>query len=739
MTILATGFDAPNMTAISLKTAGAQTIANGYRIVPIEPGTKRPILKDWPSTNATPATLEQWEKADMSEWGVGILGEETPGVDLDISDGAVLENVLDWCREHIGVENTRVGRAPRALFVCRADKPFPKMRSRKFTAPDGTQHQVEILGKGSQFVAYAVHPDTGKPYEWSGADPLHTPSDLLPTITPEQGRELIAYFESTVPSTWVAQSSTSSDDLGDRKGNPEKQAHLPAIRSAVAAIPNDENTDYDAWIKVCYSLWSAVGEDKEVGWEIFDEWSSKNELYDPENTERVWNAEKKVKDLGAGTLFFLAEQRGWVRPRIDAVDEFGLLDIDVGEPPAAPAVRVVQLNAAFQPFRLQDPKSLPPREWLYDRHYIRGFVSTTVAPGGLGKSSEKIVEALAMVTGRPLLGARPPERLRVAYWGGEDPRDETSRRFTAACMHYQISSGELGESLVIADGETLPIKLARESHDGIQVAKPLVEALTRYLRDLSIDVLVIDPFVSSHAVSENDNSSINTVVSLWREIARGANCSVELVHHAVKVARLPGQSDNHGIAQARGGGALIDAVRSGRYLVSMTPEEARKAGILEPRGYYRVESGKANMAPAEAARWRRLISVSLGNGSALYPDGDHVGVVTRWDWPVATDGLEADVLPQVKGKVAAGTWRANSQAADWVGYAIAEALDIDPGPPKRTDRNGTQEAARAKCKQLQAAWTASGDLVQVEDRDSRNGRSTPFIRAVFGASAPSAP
>src|SRR5262249_15203889 len=54
-----------------------------------------------------------------------------------------------------------------------------------------------------------------------------------------------------------------------------------------------------------------------------------------------------------------------------------------------------------------DIASIPPREWLYGRHYQRGVVSGTVAPGGRGKSSLVMVEAVAMATCRNLLGEQP--------------------------------------------------------------------------------------------------------------------------------------------------------------------------------------------------------------------------------------------------------------------------------------------------------------------------------------------
>jgi hypothetical protein len=49
-----------------------------------------------------------------------------------------------------------------------------------------------------------------------------------------------------------------------------------------------------------------------------------------------------------------------------------------------------------------EPSQIRARQWLYGHHYCRGFVSVTVAPGGMGKSLLGIVEGLAMATRRKL-------------------------------------------------------------------------------------------------------------------------------------------------------------------------------------------------------------------------------------------------------------------------------------------------------------------------------------------------
>jgi hypothetical protein len=96
------------------------------------------------------------------------------------------------------------------------------------------------------------------------------------------------------------------------------------------------------------------------------------------------------------------------------------------------------------PFVWVPPAALPQRRFLYGGHYVRRFISTTVAPGGVGKSSLGIVEALAIATGRDLLGVRPDEQTNVWLWNGEDPLDELQRRVTAAAVYCPTLKGEVG-------------------------------------------------------------------------------------------------------------------------------------------------------------------------------------------------------------------------------------------------------------------------------------------------------
>src|SRR5262249_43355558 len=139
-----------------------------------------------------------------------------------------------------------------------------------------------------------------------------------------------------------------------------------------------------------------------------------------------------------------------------------------------------------------------------------------IAPGGSGKSSLIVAEALAMVTGRALLDEQSAGQLRVWHINLEDPEDELRRRFAAVALHYDIEAAHIGDRLFVDSGRKVNIVIAQEKRDGIEIAVPVVEAIIGEICDKKIDVLQIDPFVAFHSVSENDNMKIAAVTRLWQ-------------------------------------------------------------------------------------------------------------------------------------------------------------------------------------------------------------------------------
>src|SRR5262249_20795431 len=154
--------------------------------------------------------------------------------------------------------------------------------------------------------------------------------------------------------------------------------------------------------------------------------------------------------------------------------------------------------------------------------------SSTIAPGGTGKSSLLLTEAIAMATGKPLLGILCPRR-RVAIWNGEDPMDELQRRIAAICKYYRITPEEIKDHLFVQSGRRIGLVLASMQRNGPIRHDDAVSDLIDDLRANHIDCFAADPFVSTHRVPENDNNAIDLVVKSFGYVAEGANCSIELL------------------------------------------------------------------------------------------------------------------------------------------------------------------------------------------------------------------
>lgn len=364
------------------------------------------------------------------------------------------------------------------------------------------------------------------------------------------------------------------------------------------------------------------------------------------------------------------------------------------------------------PFQWKEPEDIPPRSWIYGRHYIRQFVSITGGVGGVGKSSLQIVEALAIATGKPLLGKEPTESCPVWYINLEDPSEEIDRRIMAAAIHYGLKADDLDGRLFRSSGRDARFIMATDTADGIQFVRPDIDAFERQIKANGIGVTILDPFVKLHRVPENSNDAIDKVLTELARIGDIHNCSIELAHHLRK-----SNGNEPSIEDLRGASSLLGAVRSSRLVVPMTESEKGKAGVEEhQKRYMRVIDGKANMAPpSENSEWVFLESHDLKNATKDRP-ADWVGVATEWEWPDAFDGVTSHHANEVRGRVADGSYRENSQAEEWVGIVIADVLDLDLD----------DQADKDKVKSLIKTWLASG-VLKVEKQSDGGRKKRKFV------------
>ena len=368
------------------------------------------------------------------------------------------------------------------------------------------------------------------------------------------------------------------------------------------------------------------------------------------------------------------------------------------------------------PYVFCSPELIPPRKFEYAQHYIRKFISATFAPGATGKSQLALTEALAMVTGRSLLHYEVSRPLNVWYFCGEDPREEIERRIAGIMKHYRIKPTDIIGNLYIDSGREVPITIAKTEGGKTQIATPVVDALVLSINELSIDALIIDPFVKSHRVTENDNLAVDIAALGWATVADKGDACVELIHHVRKMSGGTVTVDD-----GRGAGALKDASRSVRVLNRMSSEDAGRMGVTDnPSYYFRVDYGeKANLrAPGDDSDWHRFVSTRLGNAADGY-DEDSIGVPTAWEPKGVFDSFSREQLTAVLSELSARPYRANSRASDWAGKVLGRILKFEIGSP-----GGKRPPGYHIAKKMLADWELNGVLsieeLKIEGGTDRN-------------------
>lgn len=363
------------------------------------------------------------------------------------------------------------------------------------------------------------------------------------------------------------------------------------------------------------------------------------------------------------------------------------------------------------PYVWIDPEKIPVRDWLYGRLLVRRFLTVTIAPGGVGKSSMIAAEALAMVSGRNLLGVLPVRRLKVWLWNLEDPQEETVRKVQAAAKHFNLSPADITAYLFVNSGRDHSMVIAKEIRGSTIILRPVIDNIVQQIREHGIDVLEVDPFVSCHEVSENDNSAIDMIAKEWSRVAELANCAIHLVHHTRKAPAGTEVTTE----SSRGAKALTDAARVARALNQMTEEEGTTAGVENHRLFFRAINDKANLAPPVAVSvWFKLASVWLDNAPG---GGDSVGVVTPWAWPDPMAGITGTDFEKVAAVIRTADWRKDVRSSFWVGKAVAKALGLDTDVP----------SDKAKIAGLLKVWLDARSLKIVQGYDEQR-RPREFVQ-----------
>jgi hypothetical protein len=254
--------------------------------------------------------------------------------------------------------------------------------------------------------------------------------------------------------------------------------------------------------------------------------------------------------------------------------------------------------------------------------------------------------------------------------------------------------------LCVDDRSTFPVFIGKSPRPAsVLFDEPSLAQFETAINIKRVDVVMLDPFVSFHAVPENDNGCIDAVVKRLALIANRSNACIELSHHVRKPFQGQGTLT---VDDSRGGGAIINAVRSGRVINRMSSAEAEHANIdLDQRSsYIRVDRGKRNMAPPDKATWFRIASVLIDNG-------DNVQALEPWEFPSLAPDITADDTEWVRELVRRQVFRTDARSDRWLGIEVARRLQLDLG----------DKGDCARINRIIGVWLANGIFKKMEMRD----------------------
>jgi hypothetical protein len=367
----------------------------------------------------------------------------------------------------------------------------------------------------------------------------------------------------------------------------------------------------------------------------------------------------------------------------------------------------------------RDPGFIPPRPWLMATQFCRGFLSTLIGPGAVGKSSLRLLQLIALALGKALSGHHVFGRYRVLLLSLEDDKKELLRRIKAALMHHGIAYPEL-DGWLFCDtpfGEKLALLKG-----GQPVTGQLTKDIREYIGDEKIDLVALDPLRNAHTLVENVSEQIAYVTDILVKMASDLNIAVDVPHHVRKGPPSAGDAD-----AARGSTGLVTAARLNWTLTSMSPEEAQLFGIdpAERKSYVRLDQAKVNLLKgrADAEAWYRLVDVAIGNATPEYPHGDHVQAIEVWTPRDLWSGADTRLLNQILSELDAGFTdeHGNHQLYSRSGAATERAAwqVVQRAIPEKNEK---------QCRAIIKEWLKSGLLYDADYRDDTHRKTRSGMR-----------
>jgi putative DNA primase/helicase len=685
--------------------------AGGYKPIPILPGEKRPAVDRW--------TEYVYRNADVrrfAEHGVGLLCGELRAIDIDVRNEDVSIRIANMAASMLWPDSKaprRIGQWPKALFMVRS-VPGAKMSTAPYILDsdtfDNDPHKVEVLGQGQQFVAYGIHPKTGREYEWNGAgEPTSVRLEDLPYVTPEQLRAFLAAAEGIL------------GEFGKRCGRlgrgEDGKVHRPAgdlrgdyatVVSALAYIPND-NVSRDDWVEMMHAIKGALGEE---GLDVWLRWSASSPKSGKSGKKdtalKAWQ-DCNPTSIGAGTIYFWAKHNGWKRPAKAAPQMPA--DWDEVPPQTEAAGRTAEKLSSRSLILLNGADVKPePIEWLWDGWLAAGKLHILAGVAGTGKTTLAMSLAATLSRGGRWTDgtqAQPGSVVVASY--EDDPADTLAPRLRAAGADMDRIKFLAG----VWQGTERTAFSARE--DGALLADAI--------RTHGVRLLIIDPIISAMgAFDSHKNAETRTALQPLADIAAETGVAIVGIAHFTK--GTGGRDPLERVSGSLAFGAVARVVMGAATTRDEDGEEARlfvrvKSNIGPDSGGFSYSLERKEVVPGvfgSCVMWgtpvegsaRELLAEPDGNGEES-PSGEIESFVRDElaDGPITASEFRKDA------EGAGHQWHTVQRIAKKLGAESRKCGMKGPwrwgfyGSPKATSRPEDDEGDTAKCLSSSASSAVS--------------------------------
>jgi len=498
-------------------------------------------------------SIAGWEKlepteADLATWAgmganVGVkCGRGVVAIDADCLNPEHAALVRAEVEKHVGQTPVRIGRAPKALYLCRSEGDI-SLAYASVGYGDGDE-KVEILS--GQFVAEGMH-QCGTPYRWeSGIWPF----DKLPVVSTQALSDLLASLERQLPKgkRSVELSALAPVDQKLLAGS------VDIMREAIRLTPNtiERRSKY---IEFGTALKASLPFHEAEAHEMWLDWGGRWEdgENDVETLDIDWASFKPPHSIGANYIYdmaFTATEGGFRGRARELMRRF---HEQPNSEKTDPSELLVVSAASFAGV---DP---PAQAWLAPDMIPAHNVTMLSGDGGTGKSLIILQLGAAIATGTDWLGV-PVTRGVVLFLTAEDEMEEMHRRIAAIARGSStFTIGDLVDLRLVSLNGKDAVMAAPDGKEGLlrrtKVFDRIKAAMLRYRPVLT----VLDTQADLFGGDENKRIHARQFIGMLQSLVNEIDTTIILLSHP----SLSGLSSGSGMS---GNTAWNNSVRSRLYL-----------------------------------------------------------------------------------------------------------------------------------------------------------------------------